>query len=365
MTIYIIRHGQTLWNKDLRWQGCTDVELNETGLAQAADVAMRLRGCNITTIYSSPLKRARATAEAIGEILRLQPFFRDDLKEVALGPWEGLSFAQVRERYAEKFRVWETDAKADVGMGIESYSRLCDRAVAAVRDICKGHRRDETVALVTHGAWIRAFMLYVLNIPLDKRLCFDLDNTGVSIVRYDAENARFRVSVLNEHPHARGGNPTRSFVGRGGATGMIKIRDAVEDDYIVIQRLNRDALGYDYDIQKTKVRLKYVLEARRDRVFVAEADGQAVGYAHAEDYECIHSDPVKNIIAIAVDENYRGLGIGRELLAAVEGWARETGAAGIRLTSGYDRTAAHKFYLACGYTDRKDCKNFIKFLKLL
>lgn len=140
----------------------------------------------------------------------------------------------------------------------------------------------------------------------------------------------------------------------------ITLRTACEQDYKAIYCLNKNGLGYDFDVDATRKRLKYILENTDNKIFIAELDGCIVGYAHAADYECIYTNSLKNILAIVVDENKRGHGIGRTLLNAVENWAKETGSSGVRLVSGYNRENAHLFYLSCGYIDRKNQKNFIK-----
>ncbi len=138
------------------------------------------------------------------------------------------------------------------------------------------------------------------------------------------------------------------------------IRPAGETDAGDIHRLNRDALGYDYPLELTRRRLAAVLAGPGSSVFVAQAAGRVVGYIHAADYECTYTDSLKDILALAVEEGERGKGIGRMLLAAAEGWAKAAGACGIRLNSGFERENAHRFYEACGYTNRKNQKNFIK-----
>lgn len=140
----------------------------------------------------------------------------------------------------------------------------------------------------------------------------------------------------------------------------LKIRDATEKDFEAIYLLNKNGLGYDYDIEKTHQRLKHILENSGNKILVAVLDGAIVGYIYSADYECTYSDPLKNILALVVDEGKRGFGIGRALLSAVENWAKESGSSGVRLVSGINREDAHKFYLSCGYTDRKNQKNFIK-----
>jgi len=137
------------------------------------------------------------------------------------------------------------------------------------------------------------------------------------------------------------------------------IREAVINDAESIYLLNLNALGYDYPIEHTKKRLEHILGLNA-RLLVAELDGVVAGYIHAEDYDCAYCEPLKNILALTVDGRFRKMGIGRALLSEIEIWAKETGASGIRLTSGMQRTDAHRFYEACGYIGWKDCKNFVK-----
>ena len=138
------------------------------------------------------------------------------------------------------------------------------------------------------------------------------------------------------------------------------IREAIITDYMDLCCLNKSALGYDYPEEKTNEKLQLVLASPADKIFVAEVDCKVVGYIHLSDYEPIYFESVKNILALAVDESYRNQGIGRQLIQAGEAWAKETGSKGIRLVSGFNRTDAHQFYLHCGYSLRKEQKNFIK-----
>ncbi len=143
---------------------------------------------------------------------------------------------------------------------------------------------------------------------------------------------------------------------------MITIRSAIIEDAQRIYEINKYSFGYDYPNEKTKARLDYILSKTTDKLFVACEEGEVVGYIHGSDYECTYSDSLKNIMAIAVDEQYRGKGIGKLLLQALENWAVSDGSVGVRLVSGMNREKAHEFYLHCGYDFRKEQKNFIKML---
>ena len=142
------------------------------------------------------------------------------------------------------------------------------------------------------------------------------------------------------------------------------IRAAVVEDAQRIAEINRSALGYDASSEQTRTQLKRVLHRPTDRVFVVCDDGEnkVVGFMHAADYETIHSGSMKNIISLAIEDAYRGCGLGRLLLSAVEAWAQADGCEAVRLVSSFSRVQAHAFYLHCGYHLRKEQKNFIKYL---
>jgi (aminoalkyl)phosphonate N-acetyltransferase len=141
------------------------------------------------------------------------------------------------------------------------------------------------------------------------------------------------------------------------------IRKCKPEDYKRIQELNKYAFGYEYPIEKTKHRLSAILNMPTELIVVACVDDEVVGYIHGSDYECTYADPMKNIMAIAVDEKHRNQGIGKALLDFIEEDARKDGRAAVRLVSGFNRKEAHAFYQACRYTLRKEQKNFIKILE--
>lgn len=151
---------------------------------------------------------------------------------------------------------------------------------------------------------------------------------------------------------------------RGDKMKDVEIRRATLDDAQGICRLNREDLGYTYDPVKTENRLRFLMGRPDHRVLVAVLDSQIAGYIHACSYDLLYADPMKNIMGIAVKDAFRRRGVGKALLEAVESWARQDGAAGVRLASGSDRKAAHRFYLSCGYTKNKEKLNFSKVFPL-
>ncbi len=142
----------------------------------------------------------------------------------------------------------------------------------------------------------------------------------------------------------------------------ITVRDGALSDCESIYLISKNDLGYDYPLEETAKRLEMILKSEKDKIFVAEYDGKVIGYIHACDYDVIYAPSMKNILGLAVDSRYRRLGAGKALLSAAESWARETGAAGIRLCSGKERKGAHEFYKRRGYECSKEQLNFKKYV---
>lgn len=140
----------------------------------------------------------------------------------------------------------------------------------------------------------------------------------------------------------------------------MKIRSAMEQDTQGIFRLNQ-AFGYEYPLEATAKKLRAAVADPVQCILVAEEEnGVLSGYIHLENYDTLYFPHMKNILGLIVLREYRRRGIARELLGAAEAWAKDTGAAGIRLDSGAERTPAHACYRKAGYTERKLHKNFIK-----
>jgi predicted N-acetyltransferase YhbS len=139
----------------------------------------------------------------------------------------------------------------------------------------------------------------------------------------------------------------------------IQVRQVIEDDFHYIYLLSQE-LGYEYDEQKVKKRIKYILKNTKDIIFVAEQGDEVIGYIHGSPYELIFADSLVNILGLVVNGKHRKLGVGGKLIEKLEGFAKENGFSGIRLVSGADRLNAHKFYETHEYVYRKNQKNFIK-----
>ena len=137
--IWIVRHGQTDWNVEGRYQGQADRPLNAVGLAQAQQAAEQLRRRDFAAIYSSDLQRARVTAEIIAGQLGLPVQVDRRLREVNQGEWEGLLTADIEQRYAEEWAERRADRLHAAPPGGESLAQVAARVLEGVSDIAQRH----------------------------------------------------------------------------------------------------------------------------------------------------------------------------------------------------------------------------------
>lgn len=123
--------------------------------------------------------------------------------------------------------------------------------------------------------------------------------------------------------------------------------------------LNKE-LGYLYEEEKVRKKIKYIIENKKDIILVAYINNNIIGYIYGSEYELLYSDSLINILGFVVKESYRKNGVGTALIDKLEEIAIEKKYSGIRLVSGIDREDTHRFYERNGYIYRKEQKNFIK-----
>lgn len=201
--LYLIRHGETDWNAEGRWQGHADVPLNAGGQAQARRLAERLRAERVRfgAIYSSDLARARQTAAALGAALELPVRTLSTLREIDVGAWSGLTLAQIRERDGETLRRLEQGEDVRRGGG-ERASDLRRRAVAEIERLAQIHP-GQTLALVSHGGVVRTLLEHVLERSQQPgRLRGPIGNTSLSIVVRTPGG--WDIATVNDMAHLEG-----------------------------------------------------------------------------------------------------------------------------------------------------------------
>lgn len=153
-TIHLARHGETDWNRELRWQGHCDPPLNAIGREQARGLAESLRTTHITAVYASDLRRASETAEIVAARLALPVRLDPALREIDAGSWAGHTLAELAARYPEAVARWQKTGER-AWEGGESHAEMAARVVGAIRSIAAGHD-GEDVLVVSHGGPMRA-----------------------------------------------------------------------------------------------------------------------------------------------------------------------------------------------------------------
>ncbi|MFF0748500.1 bifunctional RNase H/acid phosphatase [Streptomyces sp. NPDC004267] len=203
-TFVLLRHGETALTPEKRFSGSggADPELSAAGRRQAEAVAAALaaRG-TIQEIVSSPLTRCRQTAEAVATRLGLDVRIENGLRETDFGAWEGLTFAEVRERHKDDLDAWLASPKAAPTGGGESFATVA-RRVAATRDRLTAAYAGRTVLLVTHVTPIKTLIRLALGAPPESLFRMELSAASISAVAYYGDgNASVR--LLNDTSHLR------------------------------------------------------------------------------------------------------------------------------------------------------------------
>jgi probable phosphoglycerate mutase len=182
-TLMIIRHGETEWNRDLRFQGHGDSPLTGVGRAQAQALAERLADAPIDRLISSDLGRTRETAGYIATATGLEPTTDPRLRERHYGPFEGLTIPEIEVRHPEAYARFRTDDPEYVLPGGESHRQHYERNVGFFKAYVKDHP-GTTAALVAHGGVLDSVFRFVARLPLNQPRCYLVPNTSLTVVKH-------------------------------------------------------------------------------------------------------------------------------------------------------------------------------------
>ena len=156
--LLLVRHGETDWNRDRRFQGHADQPLNDAGREQARALADQLAGERIDFVYTSDLVRARETAEIVAARVGADVVVLSELREIDVGDWEGLTWPEIEQRHPEGARSWHEHGQGWTSG--ETYDELGERIIAALRRIAADHP-DQNVLVVGHGGTVRATRAFI------------------------------------------------------------------------------------------------------------------------------------------------------------------------------------------------------------
>ena len=199
MKFFVVRHGETEWNKLGRFQGHTDISLNERGLSQAKETAIASADWSHSAIYSSPLIRTVQVAEEIAKVSSMDVHREPGLKELSLGELEGVTGEEMRNGWPEVFAAWRTGPEKMTMPNGESLGQLRDRAWQVILDIEQKHSSEESVVVISHNFAIRSIINELLGVPLEyfHRMSLNL----ASVCTFDSDDRGRRLTGYNSTSH--------------------------------------------------------------------------------------------------------------------------------------------------------------------
>ncbi len=171
----LIRHGQTDWNLEGRYQGQSDIPLNNTGISQAKYIATQLTGYPFAAIYSSDLSRAKKTAEIIATVIKKPVIIDKRLREINLGEWEGQLVEDIKNRYDDLWELRRTDPDSLRAPGGETVIEVASRMYTALDDISSNHATDNII-ITSHGLSLATVICKMKSIPVGRAYHHSPDN---------------------------------------------------------------------------------------------------------------------------------------------------------------------------------------------
>lgn len=199
--LLLIRHGETQWNRQERFQGSADIPLSDLGRAQARRLAEVLADKHLDAIYSSPLSRALDTANSVAAEHGLEVQVVDDLSELNVGQWSGKTWAEVRQIWPELEIKWRANPPAsEPPPGGEEYTQFRRRCIDALDFIAGRHGETDQVAVVCHGGVIRAVITGLLGVPWQTRGKIYTQNCSITRLRWQP-GGDVIIDVLNDACH--------------------------------------------------------------------------------------------------------------------------------------------------------------------
>jgi len=197
---YLVRHGQTAWNKEEIFRGRTDVPLNETGLREAQLAGEYFREMEIHAIYSSPLLRAWETAQKIADVQRLEVRSLQGIIDMCFGEWEGQSLKDVQEKDGQRFQQWKNEPHLVKIPGGETLDEVRDRAMAVLEKTIKSHS-GKTLLFVSHRVVNKVILCSILGLDNSHFWQIGQESTAINLIQH--REGKYVLSLLNEACHLK------------------------------------------------------------------------------------------------------------------------------------------------------------------
>lgn len=199
--LIIVRHGRTEWNREERFRGRADLELDEVGREQAKATAKRVEEWPVDAIYSSPLLRTRETAESLATLIGLNVNALPGIIDIDYGQFQGLSLEEAEAKYGEMYQQWWNSPHQVTFPGGESLKEVQDRAMAALYTLVEKHKK-ETIALVSHKVVCQVMVLSLLGLELSHFWSIVQDVCAVNCFEFRGGTAS--ALLINDTCHLNG-----------------------------------------------------------------------------------------------------------------------------------------------------------------
>jgi broad specificity phosphatase PhoE len=196
-TIFLIRHGETEFNRLGVFRGRYEVDLNDRGRRQAEDAGSSLKGRGITFILTSPLERARETAAIIAGIIGVDYKVDEAFNNIHLGIWQGVAKDRVKEQYPDLWRKWTTAPEELRVPGAETVEEVRKRSFSRLEELTGSD--GASFGIVTHRSVLKGLAASILNVPAPWFWKFYIDNAAYSVFEHD--NSGFVLTSWNSNAH--------------------------------------------------------------------------------------------------------------------------------------------------------------------
>ena len=167
LTLYITRHGETVWNTQKRMQGWSDSELTANGISNAVSLGNRMKAIELDAIYASPSKRTITTANLIKGRREIPTILDENLREIHMGVWEGQTFSDIEQKYPIEYDAFWNTPQLYKSLNGESFAMLHKRVLNAIHSIQDKHSSGN-ILIVTHSVVIKTLLAFFKNYPLEK-----------------------------------------------------------------------------------------------------------------------------------------------------------------------------------------------------
>ena len=186
--LILVRHGITDWNLEHRFQGQTDIPLNQYGFKQAGSIGKHLQNEKLDFIYCSDLQRAKDTAKEVSKYHTCKLIPDQRLRELDFGQWEGLTYKEIQEKDGKYLSTWNENKLIVPPPEGESLGAFADRIEYFLEDISK-NKTDKTVSVVAHGGTIKVLICLVLGLSPLSYWQFSIDQASLSQIMLLPEGA--------------------------------------------------------------------------------------------------------------------------------------------------------------------------------